>query len=27
MVPFGIIGGFLMVSIIGKVSLTKAPAH
>jgi len=27
MVPFGIIGGFLMVSIIGKVSLAKAPAH
>jgi OPA family glycerol-3-phosphate transporter-like MFS transporter len=27
MVPFGIIGGFLMVSIIGRVSLTKAPAH
>ncbi len=27
MAPFGVIGGLLMVSIMGRVTLTKAPAH
>ncbi|MGZ5019041.1 MAG: MFS transporter, partial [Chthoniobacterales bacterium] len=27
MAPFGLIGGCLMLSILGRVTLTKAPAH